>query len=383
MDATKQYNIALVLYTQGIDYDDRIRKEILSTKQLYPNINFKIFAVEPKNREEDGISSYGIPYRTPYLKSRDKYSSGTHTIIKAWNFYKTIKKDLKSYDAVWCADIETIFFVFLVRKPLLWDLHELPTSFIGSPVKKAFFKYLERKVKVMIHANEARLNYLIEQNMVCHPEKQFVLRNYPQFNEIDPQTDITYESFVEWLGKSKCVYLQGISGADRADIESISAVLQFDSLKAVVVGRISPERKSLMEERFGKETLKERVFFTGLIKQLKTPQYIKKCYLSLVFYKKTSMNNWYCEPNRLFQSVINGIPVVVGNNPPLKGFVEKHSVGVSTETDGTDESEIAKGIKKATLEYKRLKSNVAKLPNNLLWHSQDGEIKKIVKKLFE
>ena len=119
MDSNKHYNIALVLYTSGIDYDDRIRKEILSIKETYSNINFKIFAVEPKNREEEGITSYGVPYRIPYLKSRDKYVSGTRTVQKAWDFYKTVKKDLKTFDAVWCADPETFVFVLMIHgKPI-------------------------------------------------------------------------------------------------------------------------------------------------------------------------------------------------------------------------------------------------------------------------
>lgn len=92
MDKNKHYNIALVLYTHGLDYDDRIRKEILSIKSLYSNVDFKIFAVEPKNREEEGITSYGVRYRIPYLKSREKYASGTHTVQKAWDFYKAIKR---------------------------------------------------------------------------------------------------------------------------------------------------------------------------------------------------------------------------------------------------------------------------------------------------
>lgn len=127
MDKNKHYNIALVLYTHGLDYDDRIRKEILSIKSLYSNVDFKIFAVEPKNREEEGITSYGVRYRIPYLKSREKYASGTHTVQKAWDFYKAIKKDLKVFDAVWCADPETFIFVLMLHdKPITWDLHELP-----------------------------------------------------------------------------------------------------------------------------------------------------------------------------------------------------------------------------------------------------------------
>lgn len=346
MNKNKHYNIALVLYTSGIDYDDRIRKEILSIKGMYSNIDFKIFAVDPKNREEEGVTSYGVPYRIPYLKSRDKYVSGTHTIQKAWDFYKTIKKDIDSFDAVWCADPETFIFVLMLHgKPIAWDLHELPLAFMGNPMMRILFKWLERKCNVMVHANEPRLRYLERIGMVKHLEKQFVLRNYPQFNEIDEEYDDKYNVFVKWLGKSKCAYLQGIVSAARADMESIQAVLTIPDLKAVVVGRIQPERMEDFKQHFGEKVLAERIFFTGKIKQLKTPQYIRKCCIALVFYKNTSPNNWYCEPNRLFQNVINGNPVVVGNNPPMKEFVETNHYGVSVDTDGSDVEKIVEGIK--------------------------------------
>ena len=222
MDKNKHYKVALVLYTHGLDYDDRIRKEILSIQKLYSNVSFKIFAVEPKNREEDGTSSYGVPYRVPYLKSRDKYAGGTHILAKAWDFYKTIKSDLNSFDAVWCADPETFIFVLMLHgKPIVWDLHELPLVFMGNPIKRQLFRYLESKCNVMIHANESRLKHLEKIGMIRFPDKQFFLRNYPQFNEIDDQYDELYQRFIEWKGDSKCAYLQGLNDDKRADRKSV------------------------------------------------------------------------------------------------------------------------------------------------------------------
>jgi glycosyltransferase involved in cell wall biosynthesis len=379
MDLNKNYKIALVLYTRGIDYDDRVRKEVNSIQELYPNVKFKIFAVEAKNREESGITSYGVPYMIPFLKSREKYPSGTHTLAKAWDFYKSIRKDLKSFDAIWCADPETFLFVLLISgKPILWDLHELPMALIGNPVKKALFQLLERKCKVMVHANEERLNYLHELGFVKQMEKQFYLRNYPQFNEIDNEYDETFHSFKEWKGESKCVYLQGIADEKRADMESIAAVLSFPEMKGVVVGRILPERMEVFKQRFGEEALRKCLFFTGQIKQLKTPQYIKECFLSLVFYKNVNPNNWYCEPNRLFQSIINGIPVIVGENPPMKELVEKYKVGICANTDGTDQVKITEAMKQAMQRYDNLKDNLENNGGNLLWNSQNEMMRRIV-----
>lgn len=384
MDKTKNYNIALVLYTSGIDYDDRIRKEIQSIKEMYSNINFKIFAVEPRNREEEGITAYGIPYRIPYLKSRDLYASGTHTIYKAWDFYKTVKRDLKDFDAVWCADPETFIFVLMLHgKPILWDLHELPLAFMGNFMTRYLFRILENKCNVMVHANNARLQLLHRNGFVKRMDRQFYLRNYPQFNEIDSEYDDVYYKFLEWKGSDKCVYLQGISSESRADVESIEAVLAVKGLKAVVVGKIQSERMNILMDKFGESILKERVFFAGQIKQLKTPQYIKQCFTALVFYKYSSPNNKYCEPNRMFQTVINGNPVIVGCNPPMKEYVENNGFGICVDTDGSDVSKIIAGLEMLIANYEKYKKNVQNISAQLLWNSQNATIRQIVEKILK
>jgi len=379
MNKEKQYMIAMVLFTNGIDYDDRIRKEMISVRKLFPNVSFKIFAIEDgKNKEISGISSYGIPYRKPYLKTRDKYASGTHKFTKAWDFFRNIRHDLKHFDAIWCADCETFLFVLLsFGKKIIWDLHELPWIFMKSTFMKILFRFLERKVDVMIHANGARLKYLKNNGYVSNMDKQFVLNNYPQFNEVDDEYDDEYRNFEKWLGGEKCVYLQGISNPDRADVESIEAVLR-KGLKAVVVGRISKGRMKIIEEKIGSDKLYSNVFFAGQLKQLKTPQYIKKCFMTLVFYKKTSFNNWYCEPNRLYQNIINGNPAVVGNNPPMKALVESRNYGVVVDTDGSDVDKIVEGIERLLMNHDSIKNNTLNSLKHLQWDSQNNIIQNIV-----
>ncbi len=384
MDNSRQYKIALVLYTQGLDYDDRIRKEILSIQKLYPNVKFKIFAVEPQNREDEGMTSYGVPYRIPFLKTRDKYASASHTLAKALDFYNTVKDELKAFDALWCADIETFPFVLLSKmKLILWDHHELPIRFMSKSYMRWLYKRMERKCKIIIHANQPRLDYMKEKGLLSNLNKHFVLRNYPDFNEIDAEYDDTYHSFVQWLGDDKCVYLQGLTGPARADVESIGAVLAVSGLKAVVLGNVTEDRMKVFEQKFGKELLSERIYFAGRQKQLKTPQYIRKCILSLVFYKKTSMNNWYCEPNRLFQNIINGNPVVVGNNPPMKELVDNYGVGVCADTDGSDQEKMVVAIQKVLNNMAEIKANLASTQGRWLWGSQEGTISKIIETLLD
>jgi hypothetical protein len=84
--------IAMILHTNSIEYDDRIRKEMLTVMKIYPDIRFKIFAIidGDVNVTEDGVSDYGVEYCIPQLESRTKYKPGTHLLAKAYDFYKTV-----------------------------------------------------------------------------------------------------------------------------------------------------------------------------------------------------------------------------------------------------------------------------------------------------
>ena len=384
MNQNKDYKVALVLYTSNLDYDDRIRKEMVSIKKLFPNVSFKIFALYYENKAEEGITSYGVPYKVYSLKTREKYPSDTHLIHKSWEFFQLVKPELQEYDAIWCADFHVFLFALLLHgKPMLWDLHELPLAIMDKWWGRSLFRSIERKMKVIIHANEPRRDYMESLGMIKYPEKHYVLRNYPDFNEIDTEYDETYFKFEKWLGNDKCVYLQGITNADRADVESASAVLDIDGLKVVVVGRTNKTLRGKLESKYGKTVIDDRVFFTGMIKQLKTPQYIRKCIMGLVFYKKTEMNNWFCEPNRFFQNVINGNPVVVGNNPPLKELVDKYNVGICADTDGSDQKKISIAITEMLKELSKYKTNLSNTKEKWLWGAQESTIKSFMEKFLD
>ena len=105
--------------------------------------------------------------------------------------------------------------------------------------------------------------------------------------------------------------------------------------------------------------------------------------MSLAFYKNISANNWYCEPNRLFQNLINGNPVVVGNNPPMKELVEKYGVGVCAETDGSDIEAIISAIKQVIANYDAIKQNISRNEAQWLWNQQDPILGEMTEKLLK
>lgn len=102
------------------------------------------------------------------------------------------------------------------------------------------------------------------------------------------------------------------------------------------------------------------------------------CHLSLVFYKNTSPNNFYCEANRLYQAIDAGLPVVVGNNPSMKSVVEELGVGVSIDTDGSDIALIEEGIKTILDKRQRFVERIKQLTTEIKWESQEPVLKQVI-----
>lgn len=382
MDKSKQYRIAMVLYGD-LKYDDRVRKEVLTIQRLYPNISFKLFVMYPDNRDVGGLTEYGVPYKSIHSKVREKYPSNTHLAEKAFDFFKIVKKEVKGYDAIWCADPETaLIAAFIKTKSLLWDLHELPVALMNNFWGKFILRRIFRRCSVVAHANPQRIDYLENIGCLKNRSKHYAIRNYSQFED-DTIYDEKYSDFLAWKQNRKCIYLQGLTGPDRADYESISAVLSFRDLVAVVVGRFDTNTKERLRQKYSDKVLNERVFFVGAISQMSIPQYIKQCYSTLIFYKNVSPNNYLCEANRLYQSVTLGLPVVVGNNPSMRELVEMYNFGTVAQTDGNDQEAIALALKKVIENRMSYMKSIENNKHFIKWEQQDDLFKQVVNMLLK
>lgn len=372
-------SIAVLRKTPSLENDDRLRKEYASLMKLYPGIKVKAFVMLKDNREYESVTSYGLPFRSVGLKSRDELSHGSHLIKKSWDYYQAIQNDLKAYDIVWnSGDEPTPALLFIHHKTLFWDLRELPMFLLGSRWKRMVLKHLFNKCTVMIHANQYRIDYLKRRGLIKDEKKHLVVRNFPEFSTVDPEYDARYHEVKEWIGNRTCVYLQGLSNESRAAYESLSAILRVPGLCAIVLGTVSDSARKRVTDEYGEKTIEERICFAGNFKVLKVPQYLALCHLSLVFYKNTTPNNYYCEANRLYQAIDAGLPVVVGSNPSMKGIVEELGVGLSVDTDGSDVPLIEHGIRLLLDKRDSFVDNIKHLHGEIKWESQEPSLKQAV-----
>jgi hypothetical protein len=230
----KKKKIAMIARTIGLEYDDRIRKECIS---LSKNADVHIYVNLTDNREEEGVTSYGIPYKSFRLKTRDRFESSKHLLIKAAEFYLRVRKYLNNYEIIWAHEIYTFMFPLLLKKnQCVWDLHEIPFRF-QKFYMRALFRYIESKCLKLIHANEYRIKYLTDKRIIKHPDKHIAIKNYPDRDFCVSKITNTQQSQIhKWLDGVDYVYLQGLSFPRRYPANSIEAVLRSSHLKVVVTG---------------------------------------------------------------------------------------------------------------------------------------------------
>jgi hypothetical protein len=369
-------NIAIVLRTVGLEYDDRVRKECIALSKI---ANLKIFVTFENNAEEEGITSYGIPYKSFKLTTRERIPSGKLLLVKAFEFYLKVKPHLKEFDLIWAHEEYTFLFpLFAPRGRFIWDLHEIPAMFT-KPIMKNFFNYIENKSKAIIHANPQRIKYLIENAYIKYLVKHSSIRNFPDNNFLDSNVlPNNYTEFKEWLGDKDYVYLQGLTVADRFPYNSIASVLDATELNIVVVGTFEDlEALESLKNKYGEE-LNRRVFFAGRVNQLAIPAFLRDAKFSIVLYNIDDPNNRYCEANRFYQAINYGIPVIVGCNESMADIMNDYNVGIALQSDGRDLDDLKKSIVLLQAQYDFYKNNASKHGSIFLWDETSLNIRQYV-----
>lgn len=363
-------NIAIVVKSDGLEYDDRVRKTAIALSQ---SSYVKIFIVQDDNKSDVGKTSYGIDYESLRLTTRAKLPSAKFLFLKTFEFYFKLVRRLKEFDAIWYNEEKTFLFPLLAPKSqvFIWDNHEIPMTFTKG-WKRKLFNIIEKKSKKMLHANPQRIRYLEEIGLLKYPEKHTFIHNYPDERFVNSD-DIpsSFEQFNSWLESDKYVYLQGLNTPGRKPYNSIASVLQMTNYKLVVVGRVDDEEKNRLQNDF--PDLNKRVYFMGMVPQLSIPSLLKHAEFTLVLYETTKPNNKYCEANRMYQAMALGVPVIVGCNPSMKEVVAD-KYGIALESDGSDFNELKKAVDTLVRNREYYKKNCMDYADEYIWRNSFVDI---------
>lgn len=245
-------------------------------------------------------------------------------------------------------DLDTLLPNYFISKikniPLVYDTHEIfceVPELQNNATKKAIWKKLERylfpKLNYVFTVNESIAK--IYQNEYHIPIK--VVRNVPMlFNSISNK-----EVSKEALGiptDKKIIILQGAGiNIDRGAEEALQAMQFIDNAVLLIIG--SGDVISILKTMVQDLNLNQKVKFIGKVPFETLIQYTHYADLGLTLDKATNVNYKYSLPNKLFDYIHAGVPVLASDLVELKNIITHYNVGVCIKSH--DVKHIADKIK--------------------------------------
>lgn len=241
-------------------------------------------------------------------------------------------------DALLCNDTDALpanyIASILSGKPLVFDAHELFPE-VPEVVNRKFVKTFWQKIEDLIFPH-LKYCYTVCGSIAEYYRQRYginmrVVRNIPSLRTIsysDVKTNIRQD------GKHILLY-QGAVNVGRGVEWLISAMKYIDDSILYICGNgdLLEQMKSLAQ----KEGVGEKVIFTGRIPAEKLDQYTIQADLGFVLLDNMGLSYYYSLPNRIFDYMKYGVPVIATDFPEISAIVRGYCTGVTTKSQNPKE----------------------------------------------
>ncbi|MFN5323916.1 MAG: glycosyltransferase [Bacteroidota bacterium] len=238
-------------------------------------------------------------------------------------------------DLIFSNDLDTLVACWLASiikgNKLVYDTHEYFTGvpeLMERPMVRRIWKSIESfifpKLKTVITVNDsiAKL-YRDEYGNQIH-----VVRNVPMGNSFQGSAAPSFEvrSTLGIGSNDKVIILQGSGiNRDRGAEETVMAMKYLEHVKLILLGGGDslPELKRLSVEH----GVSEKVLFLPRMPYAQMMQYTAACDLGLTLDKDTNINYRFSLPNKIFDYVRAGIPILASRLPEVEKIISGYDIG--------------------------------------------------------
>jgi glycosyltransferase involved in cell wall biosynthesis len=241
------------------------------------------------------------------------------------------------FDIYVANDLDTLLPNLLVskikRKELVYDAHEY---FLGileiqdRPKVKKVWSIIEHfcfpKLNKVITVSQSIADLYHQQ----YGKEVKVIRNIPILQN---ENRIDKVSIREELGlpidKPIIIYQGNAIHRDRGGEEIVEATPFIENGIVLIVGQgdVVPD----LQKRVRDMGWEERVLFTGRVTPELLRKYTAAADIGVTFDKNVSPNHYFSLPNKLFEYLHAGIPIIASNLPERKRIIEEYQVGIVLE----------------------------------------------------
>lgn len=316
--------------------DNRILNEAKSLS--LSGIKVYLIAVNEYRLPENYCNAFAIVKRISLISQTigfPKYVQALEFNIRAFLLFLLNKTRF-----VHCHDLTALPSGFWIKRLLpsiilVYDAHEYETELNGlSGFRKKIYKWLEQKlifrVDRFITVSESIAQAYKQLYQISNP---VIIHNCPYRYHSEQKRDLLREEFS--ISKQSKIFLyQGILAEGRGVREMLEVFSGFTGSDYVLVLMGFGPMTSFVQS-FSKEH--RNVFYKQAMPAPHFLNYTSSADFGISFIEDISLSDRYCLPNKLFEYINAGIPVIVSDLPEMKKFVTTFKVGTVASTGSSRE----------------------------------------------
>lgn len=283
-------------------------------------------------------------------------------------------------------DLDTLlpnyFMSRLRRIPLVYDAHEYFTGvpeLTGRPLVQKVWRTIERftvpKIRHMVTVNQSIADLYGSDYSV----KPVVVRNVPA----RPDHDSAYPSRddLNLPTDRKILIFQGAGiNVHRGAEEAVEAMRYLEGAVLLFVG--DGDVVETLKARVAQQRLHHKVYFIPRVPMQTLHHYTRLADGGLTLDKDTNINYRYSLPNKLFDYIHAGIPVLASNLPEISRIIQHYNIGLITPSHNPEE--LARAMQSLLFDGERnnqWRENLPKAAADLCWEKEREELLNLIKRV--
>ncbi len=292
----------------------------------------------------------------------------------------------KAGDIYHCHDLITLPLGYVAKRRqggrLVYDAHELTTelAYISRPERmgwRVLERFLIRRADEVITTGTYRSEYLAKRYKIVAPT---VILNCPPL----PAAEAHNRALREKLGLTDdtvpIILYQGgfIRGRGLDKLVLAAAHLDRGVLVLMGWGDLEVELKGIVK----KKGLERRVYFTEPVPPEQVVYYCMSASVGVVIYQNTGLNNYYATPNKLYEYIHAGLPVVSSDFPALSEIAEGYGLGGTFDPE--EPKSIAAAINQVLADeqrYDTMRKNALEAATIFNWETESRKLLEIYGRL--
>jgi glycosyltransferase involved in cell wall biosynthesis len=258
--------------------------------------------------------------------------------------------------------------------PLIYDAHELyPEQAIFPEERRAFYSLVEKEFiqypDLVITVNTSIAQEMASRYNIIKPEVILNAVDAPEVFDINQKYNYFRENLPITQEQKIVLFQGGYSPNRNLELFVKSAThIQDESIVLVLMGfgDFGKELEAIAKED---KTINKKVFFFPAVDQSVLLEYSASADVGIIPYPHIDLNSYYCTPNKLFEFIQAGLPMIANDSPELNRFVKENKIGYSKRIE--TEQDIAQMIDTYFQEKTDYKRAITEARNKINWKEEE------------